>query len=201
MNSAWHVPYESLTPDDVARGGLEGLDVLVVPPGGVLVGKRNLGPDGIAALKAWVADGGRYVGYKYGGALLAARIGLTSAKMQNSPYSVEGTLIRVRVDRSSPLAEGVGGSVWVMFADDDTIRVRPSIVPMRYPELSGFATSGLSLHTHKLAGQPAAVDEAVGSGRVIVFPYDLNFRGMSQGTQRILWNSIFGPDPHEPGLA
>jgi hypothetical protein len=99
----------------------------------------------------------------------------------------------VRVDRSSPLAEGVGGSVWVMFSDDDTIEVRPGAAPMRYPSLANLETSGLALHTQRLAGQPAAVDEAYGSGRVVLFPYDLNFRGLTQGTQRLLWNAIYGP--------
>jgi hypothetical protein len=58
-----------------------------------------------------------------------------------------------------------------------------------------MATSGLALHTHRLAGQPAAVDEPVGRGRVVLFPFDLNFRGLTQGTQRLLWNAVFGPDP------
>ncbi len=191
LDTVWHEPYEVLTPEDVAAGGLKGIDVLVVPSGGALVGERKLGPTGVAALTDWVDAGGRYVGYKFGGALLADRLDLTTARFRDSPYQIEGTLIRVHVDRSSPLAEGVGGSVWVMFSDDDTIRVRPSAAPLRYPS-AGLATSGLALNTQHLAGQPAAVDEAFGDGRVVVFPYDLNFRGMSQGTQRVLWNAIFG---------
>jgi Zinc carboxypeptidase len=196
FDTVWNVPYEVLTTDDVRRGGLQDVDVLVVPSGGGLIGERHLGPRGVRALTGWVADGGRYVGYKFGGALLAERLDLTTARFRNSPYTIEGTLIRVRVDRSSPLSDGVGGSVWVMFSDDDTIDVRPAAAPLRYPVPgAGFATSGLPLHTQKLAGQPAAVDEPFGHGRVVLFPYDLNFRGMTQGTQRVLWNALFGPDP------
>jgi hypothetical protein len=94
------------------------------------------------------------------------------------------------VDPASPLADGVGRSVWVMFSGDDTVSVRPSAAPLRYPD--DPATSGLALHTQRLAGEPAAVDEAFGRGRVVLFPFDLNFRGMTQGTQRILWNAIYG---------
>jgi hypothetical protein len=190
LDTVWHQPYEVLTPEQVADGALKGIDVLVVPSGGVLVGERKLGPRGVAALTDWVEAGGRYVGYKFGGALLADRLDLTTARFRNSPYQIEGTLIRVRVERSSPLADGVGGSVWVMFSDDDTLTVRPGAAPLRYPD--DLATSGLALHTQHLAGQPAAVDEAFGDGRVVLFPYDLNFRGMSQGTQRILWNAVYG---------
>ena len=195
MDSIWNVPYEVLSPDDVRRGALDDVDVLVVPSGGFVVGRRNLGPAGVERLVEWVRDGGRYVGYKFGGALLADHIGITTARFRQSPYGVEGTLIRVRVDRSSPLADGVGGDVWVMFSGDDTLRVRPSLAPLRYPRPEGSATSGLALHTQGLAGQPASVDEAFGDGRVILFPFDVNFRGMTQGTQRILWNAIYGPDP------
>jgi hypothetical protein len=195
MDTVWEVPYTIVTPDDVRHGALEDIDVLVVPSGGFLVGRRNLEPAGVRRLVEWVRDGGRYVGYKFGGALLADHIGLTTARFVQSPYQVEGTLIRLEVDRSSPLAEGVGGSVWALFSDDDTIRVRPALAPLRYPRAADFETSGLALHTLRLAGQPASVDEAFGDGRVVLFPFDLNFRGLTQGTQRILWNAVYGPDP------
>jgi len=87
----------------------------------------------------------------------------------------------------------------VLFDEDDTIRVDRAFAPIRYPRLGeGFAVSGSPLHTQKLAGQPAAVDEPYGRGRVILFPPNLNFRLLTQGTQRILWNAIFGPDPAGP---
>jgi hypothetical protein len=193
FDTVWNEPYTVLTPDEVARGALRGIDVLIVPSGGWLVGQRNLGPRGIEELRAWIRDGGRYVGYKFGGAVLAEKIGITSARFTDSPYAIEGTLVRVHVDRSSPLSTGIGGSVWVMFSDDDTIAVRPSAAPLRYPPLNDLDTSGLALHTQRLAGQPAAVDEPFGAGRVVLFPYDLNFRGLTQGTQRILWNAVYGP--------
>jgi hypothetical protein len=196
FDDVWHVPYRVLSTEDVRRGALRRIDVLVVPSGGAVVGDRRLGDTGAAALDAWIRNGGRYVGYRFGGALLADRLDLTSARLENSPLSIPGTLIRVRVDRSSPLADGVGRWVWVMFDDDDTIRVASRFAPMRYPAVgSGFETSGLALHTQRLAGQAAAVDEPRGDGRIVLFPFDVNYRAYTQGTQRILWNAILGPDP------
>jgi hypothetical protein len=195
LDTTWHLPYDVIRADRVRPGLLDRYDVVVVPSGGAKIGVTRLGSDGAEALRDWVADGGRYVGYKYGGALLAGKIGITDAVFRNSPYSIEGTLIRVNVDPDSPLAAGVGRDVWVMFASDDTIKIDDAYAPMRYPPERSFDTSGLALHTHQLAGQPAAVDQAFGRGRVVVFPYDLNFRGITTGTQRILWNAITGPDP------
>jgi hypothetical protein len=83
-----------------------------------------------------------------------------------------------------------------MFDDDDTIRVASRFAPMHYPAVGrGFETSGLALHTQRLAGQAAAVDEPRGDGRIVLFPFDVNYRAYTQGTQRMLWNAILGPDP------
>jgi hypothetical protein len=196
LDTLWNVPYDVIRPEDVADGALDGYDVVVVPSGGALVGERKLGPAGVEALRAWIAAGGRYVGYKFGGALLAERLGITTARMRNPGFSVEGSLIRVRVDPRSPLGDGVGRWAWVVYDDDDLIAVRPSAAPLRYPELGeGFQVSGVALHTQHLAGRPAAVDEPFGEGRVVLFPFDVNFRGSTLGSLRVLWNAIVGPDP------
>jgi hypothetical protein len=121
---------------------------------------------------------------------------LTSAGFRNPDFSVEGSLLRVRIDPDSPLGDGVGRWVWVVVDDDDLVSVRPSAAPLRYPELGeGFQVSGVALHTQHLAGRAAAVDEPYGDGRVVLFPFDVNFRGYTLGTLRVLWNAIVGPDP------
>jgi hypothetical protein len=58
-----------------------------------------------------------------------------------------------------------------------------------------FFVSGLDVGAESLGGTAALVDEAVGQGRSIVFSFDPVFRGWADGTQRILWNAIRGPDP------
>ena len=52
-----------------------------------------------------------------------------------------------------------------------------------------------------MAGSAAVADEAVGAGRVVSFSIDPNFRAWSQGTQRLLWNAIVGPNPAGFGAA
>ena len=63
------------------------------------------------------------------------------------------------------------------------------------PGSANYATSGLALGVGGLAGTSAVADEAVGSGRVVSFASDPNFRAWTQGTQRLLWNAIVGPNP------
>jgi hypothetical protein len=57
------------------------------------------------------------------------------------------------------------------------------------------AVSGLDVGASDLAATTVVADEPVGAGRVISFAIDPNFRGWSEGTQRLLWNALFGDDP------
>src|SRR6185295_14594082 len=108
-------PYTEVSSLDVGDGALHGLDVLVVPSGGVAAGIARLGPKGIKKLKAWVANGGRFIGYRFGGGLLADRIGLMDTGMAASPTYGEGLLVKIRLDPKSHLFDGMGTKAWVVF--------------------------------------------------------------------------------------
>ena len=89
-----------------------------------------------------------------------------------------------RVDDASPLATGVGDRDWVMYQDDRTMQ--PGLGDggrdvSRPPATPDFATSGLAIGVDTLAGTAAVVDEAVGSGRVVSFSIDPNFRAWTAG--------------------
>ena len=198
FDNVWELDYELLLAADIAAGALDDLDVLVAPGGGAQFGAKRLGAQGRAALRDWVNGGGRYIGYRGGGARLAAKLGLTTAVLQNPASIIPGSLLRARVDPSSPLGDGIGEFVWFMYREDDVISSAPNgTVPIRYPAggSGDFFVSGYARGKNELYSRPAAVDEAVGDGRVIVFSSDPNCRGFTQGTQRVLWNAIFGPDP------
>jgi hypothetical protein len=47
----------------------------------------------------------------------------------------------------------------------------------------------------------AVIDEAVGEGRTVAFGFEPNFRAFTDGTQRVLWNAMFGPDPEARATA
>jgi hypothetical protein len=94
---------------------LRGADVLLVPDGYATIdpdfpedpyGLGDLGPEGAAAIRSWVEDGGRFVG-----AVLAAGVGVSSATFENAEeqgISSPDALIRTRVAGDRPLADGVG---------------------------------------------------------------------------------------------
>ena len=104
----------------------------------------------------------------------------------------------MRVNDGSPLAAGVGPFAWVL---DDARYVLTSGagagIPLRYPDAgsSDFFVSGQADGAAALGGRPAATDERVGSGRVVAFGFDPNYRAFADGTEKLLRNAMFGADP------
>jgi hypothetical protein len=198
FDERWNLPSVTVSPAGVAAGALENedVDVLVVPNMYVPTINQVLGKAGKRALVDWVNAGGRYIGYR-GGAELATRYGISTAQLQQPNTVIPGSLIRVGLDPSSPLAEGVGDFAWVMYENDRILQPVGGTAPVTYPAFGSpdFAVSGLPTGADRLGGTAAVVDEPMGDGRTIVFSVDPNFRAWTEGTQQILWNAILGPNP------
>jgi Zinc carboxypeptidase len=201
FDNVWDAPYTSLEADDIAAGALDGLDVLVTPGGDFPTALRLLGDAGQRALRRWVRGGGRYVGYRGGGAKLPQALGLTTAVLHDPQFDIGGNPVRVKVDTDHPLARGVGSTCWVLFDDDDKIiHHTRGTAPVWFPDgpRDGFYVSGFSLDERRLFGTPAVIDEQARDGRVVLMPSDPFYKGHMEGTGKILWNAIYGPDPVRP---
>jgi hypothetical protein len=191
--------YADLTAPDITAAGLEGLDVLVIPSGSAEEAAATLGPAGQGALVDWVDAGGTLVTLRES-SQLAGALGLTSATPAAPTSDVPGSLIRVEVDRSSPLGRGVGRTAYAMYEYDTVWSAPDAAAPVTYPEagdpdwfVSGFAEGEEELH-----GTAAVVDEAYGDGRVVLFGFDPNYRAFTDGTAKMLRNAILGPPPEQP---
>jgi hypothetical protein len=196
LEREWGLPYERITSGQIAAGALSGFDVLLVPNGVSTTGSNALGPSGRKALQDWINAGGSYVGWR-GGVDLAARLGLTTARIAEPHSDVAGALIRIAVDPASPLAAGVGAFNWV-FYDYDVVMTAgsPAHVAARFPAHGSedFFVSGFAQGESELGGTAAVVDEPAGSGRVVLFTTDPNFRAWTPGMQKMLRNAVLGPD-------
>lgn len=192
----WKLPYRKVTSDRFSTPYLRDLDVLVAPSGYAPYAWHGMGKQGRRALKQWVARGGRLVTMA-GGTEVAARMGLTTARLVDPTSDVPGALIRARMT-GGPLARGVGDSVWSFYYYDWVMKQRDrDLVAVRYPSARNplWSISGFARGARQLAGTAAVVDEPYRRGRVVAFAADPNFRGYTDGTQKILWNAIYGPDP------
>lgn len=196
LERVWQLPYRNVTAADIGSGALADVDVLLVPNGSATTASNSLGASGRAALVDWVNGGGRYIGWR-GGALLAAQVGVSTATFTDETSDVPGSLFRVAVDESSPLAAGVGPFAWAFYEYDDIMTASdPSHVAVKFPTYGteDFFVSGFAQGEAELGDTAAVVDEPVGSGRAVVFSVEPNFRAFTDGTQKILWNAILGPD-------
>lgn len=190
-NERWHLPFTDVTADDI-RAGLPGIDVLVMPDGYAGYALQDLGSRGRRALREWVIAGGRLVAWQ-GGVEVAARAGISTVVLRSSKTNMPGSLVRVALDPASPLAAGVGSSVWVMYDDDELMDPGLGEAVAWFPQ--GAPVNGLDVGAETLTGTAVVADERVGEGRVISFAVDPNFRGWTMGMQRVLWNALLGPDP------
>jgi hypothetical protein len=195
----WRLPYRSIMSDRISRQYLAGLDVLIAPSGYAPYAFHAMGKQGRKALKRWVANGGRLVTMA-GGTELAARMGLTTARLRSPRSDVPGSLIRAQV-RRGPLARGVGDTVWSFYEYDNVMKAPDRDVAVRYPSRHSrlWQVSGFARKARELGGTAVVVDAPYRGGRVVSFAADPNFRGYTDGTQKILWNAIYGPDPQSKG--
>jgi Zinc carboxypeptidase len=156
----------------LAGGALRGLDAAVVADGAPV----SLSAPALAAISAFVAGGGTYVGWRARGLSVAGAAGLTQATIAGGPPTiwVPGAAVAVGtsavVDNDDPLI--VGGHVT---ADYGAV-------------LSGW-TSGTP------AGRPAVLEEHVGTGRATVFAFDPVFRGSSESAEALLTAALTGASP------
>jgi len=198
----WGLPFDLgndehlISGGEITAGALSDYDVLVMPDGYPNYALQALGAKGKKALIAWVNEGGHLIAWE-GSAEVATRIGASTAVLQVAHTNMPGSLVRIALDETGPLADGVGPFAWAMFEDDPVMAPGRGEEAAVFPDVSSedFFVSGLDSGAEQLAGTSAVVDEAVGKGRATVFTFDPVFRGWADGTQRILWNAIAGPDP------
>ncbi|MFC7343558.1 M14 family zinc carboxypeptidase [Saccharopolyspora griseoalba] len=193
------VDFGDLTAQQIAGGALSDYRALVIPNGDGDAAFEALGPAGRGALTDWVRGGGKLIALR-DSATLAARLGLTSATHAEPTSDVPGALVRTELDPASPLAEGVGPTVWSMYEYDQVWTAPPEASAARFPSagdpdwhVSGFAEGAEELH-----GKTAVVDENVGEGRVVLFGFEPNYRAFTNGAARMLGNALAGDRPETP---
>ena len=197
LDRVWKVDFNEITGAGIAGGALARRDVLVIPNGPADVGLADLGSAGRQAIRRWVNHGGHLVTWR-GGTELAARIGVSTATLEDPTSDVPGTLLRVRVDPDTPLRAGVGAEAYAFYEYDSVMTASsPQQVAVEFPPSSSsdWFVSGFAQGAEELGGTAAVIDEPVGRGRATVFSVEPNFRAFTDGFQQILRNTLLGPEP------
>ena len=103
-----------------------------------------------------------------------------------------GSLLRVKVDLSHPLAHGMPADALVFFEDSPVFRLPPNGVR----QVAGYfgtdlLASGWAWGQQYLNGGAAVAEAKVGEGEVVLFGPEVTFRAQSHGTFKLLFNAIY----------
>jgi hypothetical protein len=183
-----------LLPDQSPRELLDGLSARRYPAR--IAG--GLGQAGVQSLREFVDGGGTVIAFNDACdfAIGALELPVTNvlAPLSNREFYAPGSIFRLKLDITSPLAEGMpeDAIAWFesgpAFEGRDPARVR---VIGRYPAAPGeVLLSGWVLGAAQVAGKAGLVEVRRGRGRVILFGFRPQYRGQSQATYPLLFNAL-----------
>ena len=135
------------------------------------------------------------------------------AGVRDTEFSVPGSLLRLEVDTTAPLAWGMPAEVSAFFANGlafapTTPRARGEAetwpagarVVASYGR-EGLLQSGWQLGGDRIAGRAAVVELQVGQGRVVLVGFRAQHRAQPHATFKFLFNALLAPAPLAPAQA
>jgi hypothetical protein len=116
--------------------------------------------------------------------------------LPGTKYYVPGSILRIAVDNTSPVAYGFEKQVDVFFDNSPVMDVRPDAALRGVKSVAWFDSktplrSGWAWGQHYLEGGAAAIEAALGKGKVLLFGPEITFRAQPHGTFKFLFNSIY----------
>jgi hypothetical protein len=161
----------------------------------------------LPALKQFVEDGGALIsigdstsigaalGMPVTSALVETASDGTERALAREQFYVPGSVVRVRVDNSTPLGYGFEPEVDVFFENSPVFRLGADAGIRRVAWFAGSSPlrSGWAWGQRYLEGGVAAADAPLGRGRVLLFGPEITFRAQPHGTFKFLFNAIYYP--------
>jgi len=162
----------------------------------------------VPQLKQFVEAGGAIVAFG-GSATLGYHLALpvsdhlveseangTERRLPNDRFYIPGSLLRVAVDNTNPLAFGMPKQVDVMFDNSPVLQLAPDaslrgVRPVAWFDTKTPLRSGWAWGQHYLEGGVAGVEAALGKGKVFLFGPEITFRSQPHGTFKLLFNGIY----------
>ena len=110
-------------------------------------------------------------------------------------FYVPGSVLRVAVDSTAPVAAGSASQVDVMFDNSPVFRLNPDaglkgVRPIAWFDNASPLRSGWAWGQNYLEGGVAMAEAKVGRGKLYLFGPEILFRAQPHGTFRLFFNSL-----------
>jgi hypothetical protein len=210
------IEYTSLLDPEVRAGNLNAkYDCIIIPsqraqqildglskdrfPAGISGG---LGPQGVEALKTFIADGGTVITLNDASLFAIAQLGVPVRNaldgVSSRDFYCPGSILKIEFDPRDPMTRGAPtlepsrseGIAWfengpAFEPTSDSVRVIA-----RFAEAKDLLLSGWLMGADRIAGRAAIVEVKQGRGRIIMFAFRPQYRGQSIATLPFLFNAI-----------
>jgi hypothetical protein len=116
--------------------------------------------------------------------------------LPNDKFYVPGSLLRMNVDNTNPLAYGMPKQVDVFFDNSPVFKLEPTAALLHTSPVGWFSgkqilDSGWVWGQQYLDGGTAIAEAAVGEGKVVLLGPEVNFRDQPHGTYKLLFNGLY----------
>jgi hypothetical protein len=207
--------YEVVRDADMRKGGLAGrYDAIILPStsaNALMQGHEEgsmplqytggLGAQGLAALRDFSNSGGTIVALDAATELALNELGANATDalegIGQDEFFCPGSLLRITVDNSHPLAYGMPASATAFFVRSQGFEIpaadaggRPAAVVARYVD-ADLLESGWILGEEHLAGRGAVMDVPYGDGRIVLLGFRTHFRAQPHETFKLFFNSLW----------
>ncbi len=206
----YEFPYTSLSPQDVRSGNLRSrFDAIVLPnapPASLVQGLSateapapyagGLGDDGLQALDAFVRSGGTLICLDQASDLAIDLFKLpvrNVAREAGDRLLAPGTIVHIDVNQNDPLSYGLPARTAGVFVSSSAFEPTPDSsmkTTVRYAS-QDLLVSGLLNGIDVIKDKAAVVSAPIGTGRVVLLGFRVQYRGQSLATFRLLFNALF----------
>jgi hypothetical protein len=204
----FEMPYQSISDLDVRQGNLNTrFDVIVLPQQSVrAIVEGNaaksypdqyvggLGEGGVNQLKTFVSEGGSLVALDTASDFVIEKMGAAVTNvvrgLKTTDFYCPGSLIAAEADISHPIAYGMPSRFTALFENSRVFETAGGRIVARYRAQDPLE-SGWLIGPQYLAGKGAIVDLKFGNGRLILLGFRTQFRGWTEGSFKLLFNSLF----------
>ncbi|MGB7202054.1 MAG: hypothetical protein WBD16_07275 [Pyrinomonadaceae bacterium] len=215
----FQIPFKSVSDADVRSGDLN-YDVIVLAADNEntivngLSSERfpteftgGIGEAGVASLKNFVEGGGKLVCFDDSCEMVIKRFNLPMknvlAGLRRNEFYNPGSIVRLDVDRSSPLARGMADETAAYFSNSSAFDIlseppaptaglsrNSKIDVVAQYALKNALLSGWMLGEKHLNGQSALAEATYGKGKIILFAFRPQHRGQSWATFPFIFNAL-----------